>query len=828
MTGASGPPEPDRIEDLADLASHLDALRRRAADGTGKARVSLAALAGAVGIPRSTTHLYVTGRSLPPADVLDGIVIALGATPEEQRAWAEAWYRAGVRRDVPPPPPGEADRPPLVPWSAPTPRQLPPASRLFGRDDALRDVVDALTAPRAPSADDVPTVVLLHGLAGQGKTALGVRAAHLVADGYPDGQLYADLGGGPGGRSPADVLAMFLRALGVDTTGSRTDLDELSAAFRTATADRRLLIVLDNAHDEAQVLPLVPGSNGCATLVTSRAALPDLDVALRHRVAPLDETASLSLLAAVCGAERTVAEPAAAAAVVAHCSGLPLALRILGGRLATQPQLGLAELAARLVDEDRRVRHLASAGRSVHAGLRQTTGTLGRHAVQALNAAAAFGPVDFGWWLVAPLADVELDQAASVAEELVLAGVLEPASRPPAPSRYRLHDLVRAFAAPSADPAAVQRAVRWVLDLTAVADAAFTGRTVDSGPVTGATGRRNPQVTALVGAVRSDPGSWSGRDLDVAGAALTLAVRRDDAALAARLLTHLAPLLTRLQDVDRVVEAVATCRTVVGEDPEAAVRCDVVLGQALLQRSEYPRATQLLTAAAGASDALPLHVQADVWRNLGFGRTFCDDPDGAVTALRAALDRSLDADDVWGLAEAHRGLSVVHRETDVAAAVRHGETARELADATPDHRARSIARFGLARLALRVGDPRLAVRHAEQAWEIAHAQHDPTAEGWCSVLLADAHRAADDLVTARVFAQRAAEIADSTQRADLRAAAYAALGRVEQRRGDGAAAERWRRSATGLHRRFDSPRERRELRDGTHDHDARTPDVDTA
>ncbi|WP_412543737.1 BTAD domain-containing putative transcriptional regulator [Longispora sp. K20-0274] len=214
------------------------------------------------------------------------------------------------------------------------PAQLPPGVAGFTGRAAQLAQLDVLLGPGGPAA--IGSVV---GAGGVGKTALAVRWAHRVRDRFPDGQLYADLHGYSGVPPvrPLDALTRFLRALGVPEAAIPTDVDEASALYRSQLADRRVLVVLDNARHPDQVRPLLPGGPGSRALVTSRDRLAGLtarDGARRLVLDVLGPDEAVALLAAVIGPDRVAAEPGAAAELVALCGHLPLAIRITAAHLA--------------------------------------------------------------------------------------------------------------------------------------------------------------------------------------------------------------------------------------------------------------------------------------------------------------------------------------------------------------------------------------------------------------------------------------------------------------------------------------------------------------
>ncbi|GAA2709262.1 MULTISPECIES: BTAD domain-containing putative transcriptional regulator [Streptomyces] len=238
---------------------------------------------------------------------------------------------------------------------SPAPRhgadRLPPQPPcgFTGRDELAATIRAALTG-------DGARVVVLTGPGGAGKTALAVHVARALRARHPDGPLWADLRGTR--ALPPDagaILAHLLHDLGVTDAALPHGTDRRAALLRSLLADRRTVLLLDDAHDEQQVLPLLPGAGGCAVLVTSRAPL-QLPGAQTVEVGPLEEKDALRLLAAVSGSD-TTGPPAPAAAVIAACEGLPLAVRIAGGRLAERSAWTLADVAARLGEERARLDH---------------------------------------------------------------------------------------------------------------------------------------------------------------------------------------------------------------------------------------------------------------------------------------------------------------------------------------------------------------------------------------------------------------------------------------------------------------------------------------
>jgi DNA-binding SARP family transcriptional activator len=326
-------------------------------------------------------------------------------------------------------------RPVLVP-----PRQLPSDPADFvGRDDLVAEARWLLS--REP--DRAAPVVVVSGPGGIGKTALAVHVAHLVRDRYPDGQLYVDLRGTSGQPvETTEVLAQLLRAFGVAKV-PETQAERV-ALYRSLAAERQLLVVLDDAGDEAQIRDLIPGNPACGVLVTARTRLPDIGGA-HHLPAlePLDAAASTELFLRVVsrsGVDRR-AEPDATRRIVELCAGLPLALVVAGALRARDHGRTAAELAERLAHQrpEAFVYGERSVGRSIGAGFDQ----LDEHARRLFLSLGLLRLPDFGLWTAAAVLDGSGTDPAESLLRLASWNLLQPAG---SGMRYRFHDLTREYA----------------------------------------------------------------------------------------------------------------------------------------------------------------------------------------------------------------------------------------------------------------------------------------------------------------------------------------------------------------------------------------------
>ncbi|MEU4691880.1 helix-turn-helix domain-containing protein [Actinoplanes sp. NPDC023714] len=395
--------------------------------------LSLRALARDSGLSSSSLSRYLNGQLVPPWEAVVALCRSAGRDPRPLRAiWSEA-SKAG-----PAPPPRRNDLP----------------ADLFdftGRQRESTSVEELLRTVGAAALD---------GMAGVGKTSLAVHVAHRLAPAYPDGGLYLDLQGFTPGQEPLEPQAALARLLGaLDVTHPPVSLTERAALWRSELSRRRALVVLDNAADAEQVRPLLPGAGRSAVLITSRYRLVSLDGVPPVSLEPLDGEDAAGLFSKAAGLESRAAGPAGdedVDQVLRQCGGLPLALRMAGARLRHRPGWTVAVLAERMRDATNRFDAVFGMSlRQLDAVQRRTFRLLG-----------VLPGTDFDTAVAGALTGMRPARADEALEELVDAHLL----REIAPGRYRMHDLIRQYAAELAaeeEPlaeAAVRRVLTHYLD----------------------------------------------------------------------------------------------------------------------------------------------------------------------------------------------------------------------------------------------------------------------------------------------------------------------------------------------------------------------------
>lgn len=412
-----------------------------------RAGLTQAALAEKAGLSEQAISVLERGtRSRPRVDTIRSLTAALDLGAAD----AEEFLAVARGKSSRPRPAATAPESPVATDALPMPWQLPPAVPDFtGRVAQIEAILSVLRIPPGMTSDAVGLVTVT-GMGGIGKTALAVQAAHKLADSYPDGHLYLNLRGyGPGRpMTTDDALRQLLRSLGLDVQLIPEDVEEAAGLLRSQLAGRRVLMLLDNAADVPHVLPLLPGSPGSAAIVTSRGSMATLPGARQIRLDALSEIEAVALLTGVIGQARVAAEPGAAESLARFAGRLPLAVRLIGGRLAARPTWPIRHLVDLLHDEERRLDTLGSDETGVRASIASSVRflefsdrDLDHRAARALPLLSIPDGADLLTVVAAHLLDIPYHQADAILERLVDLNLLESV----APERYRFHDLIRTY-----------------------------------------------------------------------------------------------------------------------------------------------------------------------------------------------------------------------------------------------------------------------------------------------------------------------------------------------------------------------------------------------
>ncbi|MEU5262726.1 tetratricopeptide repeat protein [Amycolatopsis sp. NPDC021455] len=667
-------------------------------------------------------------------------------------------------------------------WTTPgPPAQLPPAVPDFtGRAAELADVARALRGP-AP--------VVLHGAAGSGKSALAVQAAWRARRRFPDGQLTASLRGPDGTPAdPAAVLTGFLRVLGA-TPAELADRAGLTGLWHGYTADRRLLVLLEDAASETQVRALLPSGPGCATLVTARRALPGLCGARPVPVTALSTEDSWALLAAVAGESRLRAEPEATQRLLGHCAGLALAVRIAGVKLAARPDRRVAELAARLADDRRRLDELSAGDLGVRAAVTSALRERTPAEVSLLRLLAAFtGPVPD--WCAAALLDRPPAEAADRLDALAATHLLTPAG-----TRWAVDPFARLVLAEGTPSPQEERALRRACEVALALAEHARGRP--------APGSRKPDPAALR-RVTADPARWAAEETGHLAAAVRLAGAHGWHELTGQLADACTALAgtPRLGHAARAVSVLGLAAARRRRDPHAEAGKLFDLGSVHGQHGRWRQARKYFVMAERRYRRLDdprgtgtvLAALADIHLDAG-------DPRTADAELREAIDLLRDCGDRRGQAAAAAQLGSLAEDVgDVRRAVESFEVSMLLARQCDDGRWHDQAAKRYADVLRRQGDRDQAgdllagalggaVRTGERHWE-AHVLRS----------LGDLHAEAGELADAHRCLTRSLALFEQIGHRHAAAYTHRSLAEARRRAGDPAGARRHLRTALGVFR----------------------------
>jgi DNA-binding SARP family transcriptional activator/tetratricopeptide (TPR) repeat protein len=567
-----------------------------------------------------------------------------------------------------------------------------------------------------------PVVAVVSGPPGAGKSTLAVHVAHRVRAAFPDGQLFVELSGtGDRPREPSDVLAEMLRGLGVIDSAVPAELSERAALLRARLAQRRLLLLLDDAAGGTQVRPLLPGTGGCAVLVTSRRRLPGLPA--RHLpLGVMTHDDAHALLGAIVGADRLCAGAADTDRLLAGCGSLPLAVRIAGARLANRPGWTVGTLADALRDERGRLDQLQAGEMEVRASAELSYRHLPAPAARAFRAFGRLGGDAVADWVVAA-ATGHADEAPRALETLLDEHLVEVVGADRLGlQRYRMHDLLRCYARELADADGPQAAARRQLEvidaLIALARCANSAMPTRFLGVLGTPAPPAGPAAAVAARVRARPVEWFESERRILVTAVETAIGLGGTARAADLAMELASFFDMRGYYG---DWLHTHRLVLEAMPDAHdVRTAALLrnlGQLHLYQDRYADAltafdrSRALFAALGhrAGEALAALGAGSVYRVLGELEAALRVFDDALRAFSGAGDRH-------GEAVAQNAIASVwleRKEPEAAARWLHG--ALDLSRALGDRHREAQVRRRIAVLHELRGEPRVAQDELERA-----------------------------------------------------------------------------------------------------------------
>ncbi|MEW2287343.1 BTAD domain-containing putative transcriptional regulator [Streptomyces sp. NPDC047841] len=692
----------------------------------------------------------------------------------------DAILRGDSELNGPPPPAPVLTQPPST-VAGTVPCTLPcDLADFTGRQKEVAVLTSAVSASVEETSG--PHMLVVDGMGGSGKTALVVHVAHRLAKDHPDGQLYLDLRGFTPGEEPlsaGSALNVLLRAVGVPGESIPEDTLGRIGLWRVTTARRRLLLVLDNAVDAAQVRPLLPASAGGVVLIASRVRLPELEGAEGLSLGLLSEDDSAELMRRIVGAERVAAEPEAAADLIRLCGRLPLALRVCGARLRKRPHWSLRHLAHRLGDGMRIIGELESGDRSVATALRMSYEAMKAEYRDDFLLLSVYPGTDFNVPAAAALLQSDPDGAERALEHLLDVHLLQQFEW----GRYSFHDLVRSFAQTlpadaARQAAAARRLVAFILaDVERACDALFPGR-VRYGFVPGTDeGSVSSRFTGPEEAL-----AWFAREWRNAVTVVHLALQHGlsrHAACIARSICFYLHAQSYLEDFEATARLAVEAARQDG-DPELLCVSLINLAVAQWQRDGFQE------GIASSEEALAVSVRLDDRR----AEAACLSRLGVLSTSVGRLDDAIDY--LTRAAAAHRELGLVREEAQSLAnlcfaaesqgrhadAVDAGRRAERSARAVGDAGIEVTALGNLALAHLGVGQADEAMRCLRRALRLCEPLRTPALTSLVLSNLAEVAVRTGEPEVARDHATAAVEAARGNGSRARLATAENVLGRV--------------------------------------------------
>jgi tetratricopeptide (TPR) repeat protein/transcriptional regulator with XRE-family HTH domain len=777
------------------------------------------------GVSAHAISMLEAGRRRPRLSTVTRVARALGL-PDSACDQLIAAARAAAGELSPAAPADESAPHSEQPATASVPHHLPAGTRLFTGRLAELDAIVRL--PEHAAHGGAVIISAINGMAGIGKTALAVHAAHHLADRFPDGQLFIDLHGHTQGsppRTPGDALEALLRALGVSAQRIPDDVEERAALYRQRLAGTRTLIVLDNAASEAQVRPLLPAAAGCLVMVTSRRRLKGLDDAYPLSLDVLSPSDALTLLRAVAGPNGHPGEDRILGQIAELCGYLPLALRIAAALLHHRPMWTAKHLADLLQDHTQRVARLADGERDLGVVFGLSYDHLADTRQGLFRDLGLVPGPDVDAYAIAALVDADLATASLMLEDLVDHNLL----LQPAAGRYQLHDLLRAHAralsrADSAGhrTAALDRLLDYYQHVANRADAIMTPypRPAPEGPVPAhqprladheaalawlrreranllaalehvAAGdhpdRRTVLLTHGLATLVVTDGPWTDA-IALHAAAATAAQRLGDRSGLAYALFHQADLRMLACDysaaVDAVREALDLCQAL--DDQRGQANALTYLGYIRTMTGDHPGAaadlTEALRAYRGIGDQLG---QANALIRLARVQISIGDHTAALANLEEGLLLCEDLDDRRGQAYALCNIAEIKLSTrDYPGVAEDLHQAVRLFGDLGDHNGRGIAHGYLGQLATQMGDYSTAIRHLEAAIEVYRQTGARGNEAWALNHYAASIAASGDHHRALSLYESALRLSQEVQHPDDEAHALEGIGEHHLHTGD--------------------------------------------
>jgi transcriptional regulator with XRE-family HTH domain/tetratricopeptide (TPR) repeat protein len=713
-------------------------------------------LAHSSGVSVRSIRAIETGSAPRPQLRTVRLLAAVLARSEADRArFQEAALRYAVESPAPAdPPPGRV--------MVPVPRQLPRRLvDLVGRAPETRWLRGVL-GPAGVRRPGAPPVAAVYGPGGVGKTALAVHVAWALAPVYPDGCLFADLGGDEIG--PLRLLSSFLRALGMPAGAVPHELPDRVAAYRTMLADRRVLVVLDNAASADQVRPLLPAGAGCGALVTSRRRLVSVDGTEAIALAPLGQAEAVRLLLLLAGPRHAGTDPALLDALADQCGRMPIALRVAGARLAAREDLSAGALVGRLGDEHRRLDELAIDDLEVRATLAVSYRRLDPAAQVALRRLGLAPSPEVDSRLAATMFDLPAPAAEILLTRLVDEQLVQArAGEFDGTSRYRMHDLVRLFARELAERddgdglrrSVLDRANAHLLGLAVTADAHLAAREFprslgDAPP---------PPGSELAIAVAADPIGWFDQERSTLVGFVAAAAQHGQAAAAWRLTAAMVNYLEQQVRIDDWVYVLDKSLAATEVADQSLGRAAMLHAKAFLLRGfgENGEAYELLREArrryrVGGDElgaAVAAMHQGMCARAMGQRRI-------AFAALHTALTAFARLGDPpqTGYAQVCLG-NLMLGTGDLSGARAEYKSAVIRFEANGDRRGEANALACLTKVHLGAGAVEEALTCCHRSIELFTEIGDAANVAEAEIILADLHLSVDDVAAARVVAARA-------------------------------------------------------------------------